>query len=106
MAFAAFALYAVVSAQLGPAGGAAVVVGVFAGVAAAAAFVAVRKILPRARRGASATPAEKLTAFAKERPVLALGVAALVTTLVVRNPATVSAIVSAFVAGGGGRKSR
>jgi hypothetical protein len=103
---AAFAVYALVKSDLGPAGGAAVVAAVFALVAVVAAWLATRKVAPRARTGASPEPAslvDTAIGLAKTQPLLALGVGAAAAvaavTVAVRNPAVVTAIVSAFLAG-------
>jgi len=101
---AAFALYALVVQWLGPIGGAALVAGVFALIALFSAAVAVGKIRPR--RGVPApppSPAEKIMGIARERPILATGAAVLAGIVLMRNPAIATALVSAFLAGGGAK---
>ena len=98
---ASFAVYAVARAYLGPAGGAAVVSGVFALVAVIVAWIATRKALPP-RRGKALpepTPAERAMQFAKQRPLIALGAAAAAAVVIVRNPGLITALVTAFAAG-------
>jgi len=99
---ASFALYALAKAYLGAAGGAAVVAGVFAIVALVVAWLATRKVTPRRKAVPAASDAsviDRLIDMAKERPLIALGATAAAVTVLIRNPAVVGAIVSAFVAG-------
>lgn len=99
---ASFAIYALARAYIGPAGGAAVVAAVFALVAVVVAWLAARKVTPRARSGAKpedATLIDRLVVMARERPLIALGATAAAVTVLVRNPAVITAVVSAFVAG-------
>ena len=98
---ASFALYAVARAYLGPAGGAAVVAAAFAIFAVFVAWIATRKVTPKA--GAAPppppSPLDKAIGMAKEHPVVAAGAAAVAVAVLMRNPATVAALVSAFLAG-------
>lgn len=97
-----FALYAVARAYIGPAGGAAVVAAAFAVVAVAVAWIATRKAAPKAGAGIPpppASPIDKVVAMAKEHPLVAVGAATVAVTVMVRNPAMVTALVSAFLAG-------
>lgn len=103
---ASFAVYAVAKIWLGQAGAAAVVVGVFAFLALALAWLATRKAAPpKPKPGAvdDASLTERLVTLARERPLIALGAAAAASaaavTVLVRNPALVTALVSAFMAG-------
>jgi hypothetical protein len=98
---AAFALYALAKAYLGAAGAAAVVAGAFALVAVIVAWLATRKVAPRRKAPAASDPStiDRLIDMAKERPLIALGATAAAVTILVRNPAVIGAIVSAFVAG-------
>lgn len=98
---AALALYAVAEAFLGAAGGAAVVALTFAGIAVAVAWLASRKVVARDAKAPAAPPSlvDRAVGFAKERPLIALGAAAALATVAVRNPAVISAAVSAFLAG-------
>lgn len=99
---ASFAIYAVARDYIGPAGGAAVVAAVFALIALVVAWMATRKVKPKAGLIAPpppASPIDRVVAMAKERPLIALGAAAVAATVMVRNPAMVTALVSAFLAG-------
>jgi hypothetical protein len=105
---ASFALYAVARAYIGPAGGAAVVAAVFALVAAIVAWIATRKATPNSKAGVPpppASPIDRMVAMARERPLIALGAAAVAATVMIRNPAMVTAVVSAFLAGNSAPKS-
>ena len=99
---ASFALYAAAREYIGAAGAAAVVAVAFALIAAVVALIATRKVKPRAQAGLPpppASPIDKVISMAKERPLIALGAAAVAVTVMVRNPAMVTALVSAFLAG-------
>ncbi len=98
---AAFALYAVTVAYLGAAWGAAVVALAFALIAVAVAWLASRKVVPRGGKASAPPPslADRAMGFARERPLIALGAAAALAAVAVRNPAVISAAVSAFLAG-------
>jgi len=105
---AAYAVYAVADTWLTPAGAAAVVAGVFALVAVVAAWLATRKVTPRTPKGAAepAAPIDRIIGLAKERPLLALGVGAAAAFVLVRNPAVVTAVVSAFMAGNASKRPK
>lgn len=106
---AAFAVYALATIYLGPAGAAAVVVGVFALIAVGAAWAALRKASPKTRSGGKTTDLgliDRAFGIARERPMIALGAAAVAVTVLLRNPAMVSALVSAFLAGGATKPKR
>lgn len=104
---ASFTVYALAKPYVGEAGASAVVAGVFAMVAAVVAWIATRKVVPPRTRRAHATAeqpiADRLIEVARERPIVALaaaGVAAATAAVVlVRNPAVITAVISAFVAG-------
>ncbi len=98
---ASFAAYALAKPYLGEAGAAAAVAAIFALVAVAVAVLATRKVAPRHKAGKAedAPVAERLLKLAKDKPMIALGAAAVAVTVLLRNPAMVSALVSAFVAG-------
>ena len=99
---ASFVIYALARAYVGPAGGAAAVAAVFALVAVVVAWLASRKAAPKTRPGAPAEDASlvgRLIDMARERPLIALGAAAAAVTVLIRNPAVITAVVSAFVAG-------
>ena len=106
---AAFAAYALAKIYLGPAGAAAAVVGIFALVAVVAAWVALRKASPKTRPGGKTEDVgliDRAFGLAKERPMMALGAAAVAVTVLLRNPAMISALVSAFLAGGATKPRR
>lgn len=97
---ASYGVYAVAVQWLSPAGAAAVVAGVFAVVALVVAWLATRKVVPKTSKDAPPpTPVDQVIAIAKERPILALGVGAAAAFVLLRNPAIVTAAVSAFMAG-------
>ena len=97
------ALYALALNWLTTAGAAAVVAGGFALVAVVVAWIAARPVTPPKKQAGApeneATMADRLIVMAKERPIIALGAAAAATFVLVRNPAVITAIVSAFMAG-------
>ncbi|MGA0605635.1 hypothetical protein ACO2Q0_06505 [Phenylobacterium sp. VNQ135] len=99
---AAFALYAVARIWLSSAGAAAVVAVAFALVAVGVAAWAVRKAPPPAPTAAAddVSLVEQLLQIAKARPLMALGAAAAAVTVLIRNPAVLTAILSAVLAGG------
>lgn len=107
---ASYAVYALAKVWLGPAGAAAVVAGVFALFAVIVALLATRKAAPKPVAGAPADEAvvDRLLGLAKEKPLIALGAAAAATAaavaVLVRNPALVTALVSAFLAGSSSAK--
>jgi hypothetical protein len=106
---AAFSLYAVTREYFGPAVGAAAVAVAFAIVALIVAWLATRKVTPRLRKGAKAddsTLIDRLIVMAKERPMVALGATAAAVVVLLRNPAVISAIVSAVVAGGAAKRDK
>lgn len=99
---ASFALYALVKPRLGEAGAAAVVAGAFALIAVIIAWAATRRAAPRPSRRHAAedlSVVDRLLVMAKERPLIALGATAAAVTVLLRNPAVITAVVSAFVAG-------
>ena len=96
---AAYAVYAVAEMVLSPAGAAAVVAAVFALVALVVAWLAARKVTPRTAKGSEASPVDRIVDLAKERPLLALGVGAAAAFVLARNPAVITAAISAFMAG-------
>ena len=99
---ASFAVYALAKPYLGEAGAAAAVAGVFAVIALIVAWLATRKVVPKARGGAKADDGsmlDRLIDIAKARPLIALGATAAAAVVVMRNPAVITALVSAFVAG-------
>lgn len=96
---ASFAIYALAREYIGPAGGAAVVTAVFAVVAVVVALLATRKVTPKTAAAPPPSPVDKAIAIAREHPIVAVGAAAVAVTVMVRNPAMVTALVSAFLAG-------
>jgi ABC-type nickel/cobalt efflux system permease component RcnA len=105
---ASFALYALARIYLGAAGAAAVVAGVFALIAVVVAWLATRKVAPKRKPAAPSDQStiDRLIDMAKERPLIALGATAAAVTILIRNPAVVGAIVSAFVAGGASKPDK
>lgn len=100
VAAAAFALYAVARIWLTAAGAAAVVAVAFALVAAGVAAWALRKTPPPPQPGEDVSLVEQLLQLAKARPLIALGAAAAAVTVLIRNPAMLTAILGAVMAGG------
>ncbi|WP_293677882.1 hypothetical protein [uncultured Phenylobacterium sp.] len=96
---AAFAVYAFAREYLTEAASAAVVAAVFAVVALIVAVLATGKVTPRGPKAEETSVADRLMVLAKERPLVALGAAAAAVTVLVRNPAVITAVVSAFMAG-------
>jgi len=97
---AAYAVYALAETAMTPAWAAALVAAVFALVAVIVAWLATRKVTPRTPRGVvEASPVDRLVGIAKERPLVALGVGAAAAFVLLRNPAVVTAVISAFMAG-------
>lgn len=97
-----YAVYALARMWLTPAGSSAVVAALFALVAVAVAWLATRPVVParkEARPAEEASTVERLIALAREQPLIALGAAAAAAVVLVRNPAVVTAVVSAFMAG-------
>lgn len=85
---------------MGEAWAAAIVAGVFALVAVVVAWLATRKVAPKPLAKAEDAPLiDRLIVMAKERPLIALGAAAAGAVVLIRNPAVVTALVSAFMAG-------
>ena len=104
---ASFAVYALARPYLGPAGGAAVVAAIFAVVAVVVAWLATRKVAPKDSAAAEdASLVDRLLTLAQERPLIALGAAAAAVTVLLRNPAVITAIVSAFVAGNASKPAK
>jgi len=104
---AALALYAVVKPYLGDVGAAGTVAGVFALLAVILAWIASRNVAPKAKarsKGDDQSVIDRVIVMAKERPMVALGAAAVAATVLIRNPAVITAVVSAFVAGNAAKK--
>lgn len=102
---AAFALYALARLWLTPAGAGAVVAAAFAAVAAGVAWAAARKLPPPEAPADDVSLVTRLVEMAKARPLVAAGAAAAIVTVLVRNPAVLSAIVSAVMAGTAAKSS-
>lgn len=96
---ASFAIYAAARDAWGPAPAAALVAGLFAITAVLAAVLAVRRAAPSKSAAPPQSLADRAIGMAKDRPILALGAAAVVITVALRNPAVVNTLVNAFVAG-------
>lgn len=106
---AAFAVYALAEAYVGGAGAAAVVTGVFALIALAVAWAATRKVAPRpgtVARSEDAGLLDRAMGLARDRPIVALGAAAVAAAVLLRNPTLIGALVSAFLAGGAAKPKR
>lgn len=98
---AAYAVFAVARIWLTSPGASAVVAVLFALVALMVAWLATRPVAPlrKAPPQEEASLVERLMILARERPLIALGAAAAGAVVLLRNPAVLTAIVSAFVAG-------
>jgi hypothetical protein len=104
---ASFAVYAFAREYLTEAGAAAVVAGLFAVVALVVAWVATRKVKPKGKsKHDEESMVDRMIDLAKERPLIALGAAAAAVTVLLRNPAVITAVVSAFVAGKSTKSSK
>jgi hypothetical protein len=106
----AYALYAVAREYLTAAGASAVVAAVAALLIGLLAFLITRKASPKSLRKAAGSEEPTMTArlieLARERPIVA-GVGAVAAALVLaRNPAIVTTIISAAVAGRAARPER
>jgi len=102
MVAAAFALFALLAPHIGPAGAAAIVAGAAALVIALGALIATLKMRPPSRRAAVAEDTSLTTraiALARQRPVLAAGVALAVGIIAFRNPRLVTALLTGVLAG-------
>lgn len=99
----AVTLFALAKPGLGDAGAAAVVALVCAALAVLIAVIALRKASPpKARPGAPSEPAapmDRLVSLARQHPILAAGAGVMALVVLARNPAIVSAAVSALVSG-------
>jgi uncharacterized PurR-regulated membrane protein YhhQ (DUF165 family) len=94
---AAFALYAVLRDDMGEPGAAAVVAVVFALILAVAGLIA--GLMAKGRRPQrEPSLTERLSDFARERPLLAAGGALAAGLLALKNPQAATGLVSAFLA--------
>jgi protein-S-isoprenylcysteine O-methyltransferase Ste14 len=103
---AAFALYAVLFPHLGAAGSAAVLAVTFAILALVGGLLAARKAEGGRRPESQAAHEDgglitKLFEIAKDKPLLAAGAAVAAGIFAIRNPAILTAVLSAFLNGGG-----
>ncbi|MBL8771610.1 MAG: hypothetical protein JNK30_09535 [Phenylobacterium sp.] len=108
---AAYGVFALARIWLIPAGAAAVTAALFAAVAVTVAWIAARPVTPPKRKAVAAEDeqaglVDRVILLARERPLIALGAAAAAAVVLVRNPAVVSAIVTAFMAGGATRPEK
>lgn len=95
----AFALYALARAYVGPAGGAAVVAGAAALIAIILALILTRRARPpQPKAGEPDNLLAKAMDLARDRPLVALGAAAAVVAVMVRNPKIVGVILGAALA--------
>ncbi|MET0275066.1 MAG: hypothetical protein ABW360_18920, partial [Phenylobacterium sp.] len=81
------------------AGGAAAVAGVFAVLALVVAFAATRKAKPKPLKDEDQTLTTRLIELARERPLVAAGAAVAAALVALRNPAIITTLLSAAVAG-------
>ena len=96
---AAFAVYALLRDPLGPSGAAAAVAGLAALLIALGALVlALMARPPRAKRDETSVTARAIE-FARDKPLIALGAAAVVGFILVRNPKIATTALTAFMAG-------
>ena len=97
-----FAIYAGLRDFIGPAWAAAAVAGIVALIALVIAFILTRKARPKPAKDEPASVTAKLVDIARERPVLAGGVAiaaaAATLTVAIKNPRILSAIVAGAMA--------
>jgi hypothetical protein len=100
----AFALYALWSPALGPAGAAAAVAGVAALLMAVGALIAALMARPPKRRENESFGVRALD-FAREKPVVAVAVAAAAGLVAARNPKLITTALTAFLAGKAADKS-
>lgn len=102
---AAFALYAVLLPHLGAAGSAACLTGVFAALALLIGLIAGRKAEGKRHHSSADSGHDgaglvgRLMELAKDKPLIAAGAAVAVGVVALRNPAILTAVISAFVAG-------
>ena len=105
---ASYAIFALVAPHLGSAGGAAVVSGIFALVALIVGVAMGRKA--KGKPALKSQPDESLMTrailLAKQRPFVAAAVGALGAAVLIRNPAIISALLSAAIAGKAARPDR
>lgn len=104
-----YAVFAIAEAYIGPAGAAAVVAALFAVIAVVVGALILRRAAPRPNGKAPPPPAslvDRVVGLARERPLVALGAATVAAVVVARNPAVVTALVTAFLAGGNSKPPR
>ncbi len=109
MVASAFALYAAAVGGVGPAWAATIVACAFALIALGVAGFATGAMRHRphdATRHGDASMSERLFAMAKERPMIALGAAAAAGVVLLRNPAVVTALITAVFAGRASKSRR
>lgn len=95
----AFALYAVARIYVGPAGAASVVAGAAALIALILALALTRKARPaKPHAGEPPNLLAKAIDLARDKPLVALGAAAAIAAVMVRNPKILGAIVAAALA--------
>ena len=94
----AFALYAMLRDTLGSAGAAAAVSGLAALLILIGALTLLLMLRPH-RPTKEVSLVQRALDFARDRPLIALGGAAIVSLLAVRNPQLLTTAISAFLAG-------
>jgi hypothetical protein len=108
MVAAAYAVFALAQAQLGPAGGAAVTALVFAVILGLGGLV----FTPRGRKRARATPgtsaalAEELMELVRDKPLASAGVALAAGIMAMRNPKVIGEVLRGLLQRGGGDKRK
>ena len=96
---AAFAVYALFRGPLGPAGAAAAVCGLAALLSIIAGLSLMLVARPPQRKGRSDDSlAVRAMEFAREKPLIALGGAAIMGLIAVRNPQAIATALGAFLA--------
>lgn len=96
---AAFAVYALLRDVLSPAGAAAAVAGLAALIAVLGALVLALLARPPRPKPEDASLTVRAMEFARAKPLIALGAAALAGVVLVRNPKIATTALTAFMAG-------
>jgi hypothetical protein len=96
----AYALYALVKPEIGPAGGAAVVAGAAAILIGLIGIVLTRMARPpRRRRAEPQSLVDRAVEFVRDKPVTSIAAAIAAGLVAVRNPKYLGAVMRAFVEG-------
>jgi hypothetical protein len=103
----AFALYALVLPRIGPAGAAAVVAAAAAiAVSLAALIISLAARPSRIRKAAASGPLDRIAAFVRAQPVLAIAASLAAGFLAVRNPKYLGDTLRSFLAENPDRRRR